>query len=109
MTWTALPPTALLLLFFEKLNIAVDYHIPNRLREGYGLNKKRIAEIAERSDRRKLLITVDCGISNHDEIAYAQELGFTVIVSDHHQPPEKAVTSRRDTEPETAILRFSRQ
>ena len=85
--------TALLLLFFKKLNIAVDHHIPNRLREGYGLNKKIISEIAERNDRRKLLITVDCGISNHDEIAHAQSLGFTVIVSDHHQPPEKAVAA----------------
>ncbi len=85
--------TALLLLFFEKLNIAVDHHIPNRLREGYGLNKKTLSEIAERNDRRKLLITVDCGISNHEEIAHAQGLGFTVIVSDHHQPPEKEVTA----------------
>ncbi len=85
--------TALLLLFFEKLNIAVDHHIPNRLREGYGLNKKVITEIANRNERRKLLITVDCGISNHDEIAHAQGLGFTVIVSDHHQPPEKEITA----------------
>ncbi len=83
--------TALLLLFFKKLSIAVDYHIPNRLSEGYGLNKEIISEIAERNKGRKLLITVDCGISNQDEIAHAQSLGFTVVVSDHHQPPEKEV------------------
>ena len=64
---------------------SLAYRIPSRHTEGYGLNEAAVREMAEKCD---LLITVDCGISNAAEIALAKELGLTVVVTDHHQPPE---------------------
>jgi len=61
------------------------YHIPNRLEEGYGLNKPAIEKAARNGI--KLIITVDCGITAAAEIALAKSLGMEVIVSDHHEPP----------------------
>ncbi|HJZ47591.1 MAG TPA: single-stranded-DNA-specific exonuclease RecJ, partial [Roseiflexaceae bacterium] len=60
-------------------------YIPHRLREGYGLNSEAIEQMAAEGVR--LLITVDCGISNVGEVALAQERGIDVIVTDHHTPP----------------------
>lgn len=81
-----LTATALLYNFFSALGIAAAYYIPSRLDEGYGLNKKAIERIAK--DGAGLLITVDCGTSNGEEIVLAHRLGMRVVVSDHHQVPE---------------------
>ena len=62
----------------------VTEYIPNRLEEGYGLNKKAIEYIARQ--KNQLMITVDCGISGIDEVAYATKLGIETIVTDHHEP-----------------------
>ncbi len=64
----------------------VDYYIPNRLEEGYGLNKEAVKKIAE--ENYTLMITVDCGISCKEEIDYASELGIETIVTDHHEVGE---------------------
>ena len=64
---------------------SLAYRIPSRHAEGYGLNPDAVREIAGKA---QLLITVDCGVSNAEEVALAKELGLTVIVTDHHQPPE---------------------
>ena len=64
---------------------SLAYRIPSRHTEGYGLNADAIREIAEKAH---VLITVDCGVSNVEEVALAKSLGLTVIVTDHHQPPE---------------------
>ena len=64
---------------------SLAYRIPSRHTEGYGLNADAVREIAGKA---KVLITVDCGVSNVEEVALAKELGLTVIVTDHHQPPE---------------------
>lgn len=61
-------------------------YIPHRVREGYGLNAEAIDQLA--SEGVRLLITVDCGISNVAEVAHAREAGIDVIVTDHHTPPE---------------------
>jgi single-stranded-DNA-specific exonuclease len=60
-------------------------YIPHRVEEGYGLNREAVESLAGEGTR--LLITVDCGISNAAEIARANELGVDVIVTDHHLPP----------------------
>ncbi|MFH1890011.1 MAG: single-stranded-DNA-specific exonuclease RecJ [Candidatus Kuenenbacteria bacterium] len=60
-------------------------YIPDRMKEGYGLNKEAIKDIANQGT--KLVITVDCGISGKEEIDLAKELGMDVIVTDHHQEP----------------------
>lgn len=64
---------------------SLAYRIPSRHTEGYGLHADAVREIAEKAN---LLITVDCGVSNVEEVALAKSLGLTVIVTDHHQPPE---------------------
>ena len=64
----------------------VSFFLPSRHTEGYGLHEAGIRRAAETS---RLLITVDCGISNREEVALARSLGMTVIVTDHHTlPPE---------------------
>ena len=81
-----LTATALLYNLFSDLDIPVSYYIPDRLEEGYGLNNKAIEKI--NGDGTGLIITVDCGISNEREIAFAQSLGMDVVVTDHHQMPD---------------------
>ncbi len=60
-------------------------YIPNRQNEGYGLNINAIDDLIAEGTR--LLVTVDCGISNVQEIAHARAMGLDVIVTDHHTPP----------------------
>ncbi len=80
--------TALLVSFFHQLGIQATYTIPNRITHGYGLHIDLLQALAptEPSDK-KLLITVDCGISANEEITSARQMGFLVIVTDHHEPP----------------------
>ncbi len=61
-------------------------HIPERTTEGYGLNIQSIDMLA--SQGVEVLLTVDCGISDFESIAYAKSIGMVVIVSDHHLPPD---------------------
>ena len=72
--------------FFKDLGIEVGEYIPNRLNEGYGLNKDAIKKIAD--EEYNLMITVDCGITGIEEVEYAKELGIETIVTDHHEPGE---------------------
>jgi single-stranded-DNA-specific exonuclease len=76
--------TALLTSFLSKLGIQVRPYIPNRYDEGYGLNLDAIQQLAE--EGTDLIITVDCGVRAINEVALADQLGMTVIVSDHHTP-----------------------
>jgi len=75
-----------LLEVLETLQAKVEKYLPDRVSEGYGLNKKAIDQIA--SDDCKLIITVDNGIRNKEEISYAQDKGIDIIVTDHHVLPE---------------------
>lgn len=80
--------TALLVNFFSEIGIKVDWHIPNRLTDGYGLNLQWFEERANNLLTKPfLVITVDCGISNTAEIETINKLGGTVIVTDHHALP----------------------
>lgn len=78
--------TAMLYKVLTDLNFQAVAYIPSRKDEGYGLNNEAILK-ASQSDV-KLIITVDCGITAVEEIAYAKELGIEVILTDHHEPPE---------------------
>ena len=77
---------AVLKSFLEERGIQVGVYIPNRLNEGYGLNKEAVKYIAKQG--YKLMITVDCGITAIEEVEYAKELGIETIVTDHHEPAE---------------------
>ena len=70
--------------FLEERGLHVGVYIPNRLEEGYGLNKKAVEYIADQ--KYNLMITVDCGISAVEEVEYANQLGIETIVTDHHEP-----------------------
>src|SRR5262245_36244529 len=78
--------TALLSTLLRALGADPATYIPHRLGEGYGLNSKAIERIAQ--DGTRLLITLDCGITSHAEVALANRLGLEVIVVDHHAVPE---------------------
>ena len=73
--------------FFKDIGVEVSSYIPNRLEEGYGLNKPAVKKIVD--DKYNLMITVDCGISAIEEIDYANSLGIETIVTDHHEVGEK--------------------
>lgn len=94
--------TSLCYLALSELGISPKYYIPLR-DEGYGLNKEAMDYI--KSQGGKVIITVDCGISAHPEIEYANSLGLDIIVTDHHEinngnPPAYAVINpkREDNE-----------
>ncbi len=70
--------------FLADCGLETGYYIPNRLNEGYGLNKEAIDKI--KAENYTLIITVDCGISAIEEIEYANSLGMETIVTDHHEP-----------------------
>ncbi len=70
------------------LKAKIDVYLPNRVSEGYGLNKKAIDKLAEAGTR--LIITVDNGIRNKKEVEYAKSAGLEIIITDHHPAPEDA-------------------
>ena len=75
--------TTVLKKYLQERGGIVNTYIPNRLDEGYGLNKEAIKKIKDMGT--DLIITVDCGISGIEEVEYAKELGLEVIVTDHHE------------------------
>jgi len=74
----------------EAAGLDVDFYIPNRLTEGYGLSD--VGVHAARDHGAGLIVTVDSGITGHEEIALAASLGIDVIVTDHHEPQETLPT-----------------
>jgi len=81
-----LTAACLLTRFFQELGLPCTTYIPDRLTEGYGLNQTALEKITTAA---RLLVTVDCGISDTAEVAWAKERGVEVIITDHHElPPE---------------------
>jgi single-stranded-DNA-specific exonuclease len=70
-----------------QVGATVNYHVPDRFQEGYGINVAVLQQLA--ASGTKLIITCDCGISNFSEIALARDLGMDVLVTDHHELPEQ--------------------
>ena len=77
--------TSCLLNFFRELGVPAGYHIPHRLKEGYGLHVEALKEIHQKGGR--VVITADCGISNVNEAIAASQLGIDLIITDHHIVP----------------------
>ncbi len=76
---------SLLVQFFKAVEADVIPRIPHRVDEGYGLNPTAMQRLAQQNV--KLIITVDCGVSNVAEVQTAHELGVDIIITDHHRPP----------------------
>jgi single-stranded-DNA-specific exonuclease len=72
--------------FFKHIYEQVGYYIPDRHSEGYGVSMQAIDWAVEND--YKLIITLDCGITANEQVAYANSLGLTVIITDHHLPAE---------------------
>jgi single-stranded-DNA-specific exonuclease len=85
--------TAVLSQFFKELGVPWHTYIPDRMSEGYGLNSKAVRKIYDHSMQQwgepGVLLTADCGISDADVVSEAKNLGFRVIITDHHKPPKK--------------------
>jgi len=89
--------SAMLYLFLKSLDLDLLLHIPDRIKEGYGLSRTGI-------DRGKdfgatLLIAVDCGITAIDQVEYAASLGFDVIICDHHEPTDRMPSAHAVLDP----------
>jgi len=78
--------TALAVLILRELGGEVEWHLPSRFEEGYGVQRETLARLA--GEGCGLLLTVDCGITAVDEIAEARAQGLEVVVTDHHRPGE---------------------
>jgi len=78
---------ALVYKFLQQFYSNIDYYIPNRYNEGYGISKQGIEYAKETGV--KLIIILDCGIKAIEEIAYAKSLGIDFIICDHHVPDEE--------------------
>jgi single-stranded-DNA-specific exonuclease len=78
---------ALVYSFFHKIYQNIEYYIPDRYKEGYGISTQGIDYAAQNGYR--LIIALDCGIKSVDKIAYANTLGVDFIICDHHLPGEE--------------------
>jgi single-stranded-DNA-specific exonuclease len=81
-----LTAACLLTQFFQELGLPCVTYIPDRLTEGYGLNQPALEKVAAQA---RLLVTVDCGVSDAAEVAWARDHGLEVIVTDHHELPSE--------------------
>jgi single-stranded-DNA-specific exonuclease len=99
--------TALLIRALSALGADVDYAIPSRMSDGYGINRRIVEEF--HAEGVKLIITVDNGISAVDAIARAVELGLQVIITDHHDLPQELPPAQAILNPkliaETSVYR----
>lgn len=75
--------TSMLIRVLKALGANVDYYIPRRSDEGYGLNQDAINEII--SNGAELIVTVDCGVSAISEVEYCNKIGLKIIITDHHE------------------------
>jgi single-stranded-DNA-specific exonuclease len=78
--------TTLAVLLLRELGADVDWHLPSRFDEGYGVRSETLARLADKGCG--LVLTVDCGITAVAEVAEARERGLDVVVTDHHRPGE---------------------
>lgn len=79
--------TSILYIFLTSLNICVDFYIPERLEEGYGITNQAIDQICKKGV--DLIVSVDCGISSSEQVRYTRELGVDFVVTDHHECPDR--------------------
>ncbi|MGD8562622.1 MAG: single-stranded-DNA-specific exonuclease RecJ, partial [Desulfarculaceae bacterium] len=77
--------TALMVDFLRQLGANVTWHLPHRLHDGYGFKPRAARSLAEAG--AQVVITVDCGISDHQGVTEANSLGLQVVITDHHQIP----------------------
>ena len=93
--------TYILLTGLKRLGAIVDERIPERVKDGYGLNENLVRDAY--SDGADTIITCDNGISAYDQVKLAKELGMTVIITDHHEVPFDAATGEQIIPPADSV------
>ncbi len=94
--------TAVLMDVLGTLKADVEPYIPDRVSEGYGLNREAVKELSAAG--ASLVITVDGGIRGKEEVEYAKEIGLDIIVTDHHIPPRAEASGNNDELPNCPII-----
>lgn len=94
--------TYILLNGLSRLGADVDERIPERIRDGYGLNENLVKEAFD--DGKDTIITCDNGIAAYNQVALAKSLGLTVIVTDHHEVPYNTETNEQIIPPADAVV-----
>lgn len=79
--------TAILFGLFQQLGAPVEFYVPHRLEEGYGLNVEALKQLA--ASGVQVVVTVDCGIASLEEAVEARKLGIELIVTDHHEMKDR--------------------
>ncbi len=100
-----IPGGVLLTEFLRDIGLSVRHYIPHRHKEGYGLNTAGLAELKE--EGMTLVMTVDLGTTEHESIAFANEQGIDVIVTDHHLVTTKSKISEQEASAEDSSQRSS--
>lgn len=90
--------------FLRGIYPGATYYIPDRITEGYGLNRDAVERF--RSRGTGLIVTVDCGIADHDAVAYARQLGMDTIILDHHELSDTLPVAAAAVNPKRADCHF---
>lgn len=85
--------SALLVDFLSQMGWKVSYYIPHRIEEGYGLSPLAAKKLLEKQTSAQVVVTCDCGISSFEGISFLKQKSLSVIVTDHHEPPERRVAA----------------
>ena len=93
-----------LLHFIKSIHEAATFYIPDRISEGYGLNRAAIEKF--HAEGIGLIIAVDCGMANHEEISLARQMGIDVIILDHHEPSDSLPLATAVVNPKRPDCRF---
>ncbi len=94
----------ILIQFLREIYPGATYHIPDRITEGYGLNREAVERF--RSQGIGLIVTVDCGIMDHDAVAYARQLGMDTIILDHHELSDTLPAAMASVNPKRTDCHF---
>lgn len=81
--------TVLLHSVLKAWEFRVEYFVPHRIQDGYGVTKKAAEKLIEKYPDAKLIVTCDCGIGSFEGVQYLKDRGARVVVTDHHEPPSK--------------------
>ena len=95
---------ALSVLCLRSYGFDVDYYIPDRYKEGYGISRQGIDYACQIG--AKLMVSMDCGIKAHEQIAYANKEGIEVIVCDHHRPGHQLPPALAILDPKQALCTY---
>lgn len=96
--------SALMIKTLKFLGADVNYYLPDRFEEGYGLNKDGLTKIMQSG--AKLVISVDCGIVSVEEALFAQEIGLDLIITDHHNPQEEIPKAIAVIDPKLSYCKY---